>query len=86
MFDIDSNGYRNKRVENYINVSVCVDLVWGNTSISDLNPYDVMDIIYRMSKCFDGEYNDVDLIRKLGIPRSNFYLYKKRIKESNGRY
>lgn len=42
---------------------------------------DMKKQIIQYSKSFDGTYSDIELIKKLDIPRATYYKYKKEIKD-----
>lgn len=42
---------------------------------------DMKKQIMQYSKSFDGTYSDIELIKKLDIPRATYYKYKKEIKD-----
>lgn len=50
--------------------------VYNNPKAEDMKKQ-----IVQYSKTFDGTYSDIELIKKLDIPRATYYKYKKEIKD-----
>ena len=48
---------------------------------SDKKAEDMKKQIIQYSKSFNGTYSDIELIKKLDIPRATYYKYKKEIKD-----
>ena len=86
VFDKDTEGYKKKRVENYILVSIYLDLVSGYTSEEKRDPRYLKENIFRMSKSFGGYYKDIEVMRILKITKTTYFILKKEIKNSSGRF
>ena len=86
VFDKDTEGYKKKRVENYILVSIYLDLVSGYTSEEKRDPRYLKENIFRMSKSFGGYYKDIEVMRILKITKTTYFILKKEIKNSQGRF
>ena len=86
MFEKDAEGFKKKHVENYILVSVYLDLVSGYTSEENRDPRYLKENIFRMSKSFGGLYKDIEVMRILKITRTTYFILKREIKNSRGKF
>jgi hypothetical protein len=86
VFDNDVEGFKKKRVENYILVSVYLNLVSGYTSEEKRDPRYLKENIFRMSKSFGGLYKDIEVMRILKITRTTYFILKREIKNSRSRF